>query len=54
MLGIERVGHIVLRVSAEADGLQAVQNAKSFARALRTVSVHQVAGSDSGVPYLVL
>lgn len=29
---------IVLRVSAEADGLQAVQNAKSFARALRTVS----------------
>ncbi|WP_323961562.1 hypothetical protein GC088_06610 [Arthrobacter sp. JZ12] len=29
---------IVLRVSAEADGLQAVQNAKAFARALRTVS----------------
>ena len=29
---------IVLRVSAEADGLQAVQNAKDFARALRKVS----------------
>ncbi|MFD1848083.1 DUF5998 family protein [Arthrobacter flavus] len=29
---------IVLRVSAEADGMQAVQNAKSFARALRKVN----------------
>ncbi len=29
---------IVLRVSAEADGVQAVQNAKSFARALRKVN----------------
>jgi hypothetical protein len=29
---------IVLRVSAEADGAQAVQNAKSFARALRKVN----------------
>ena len=29
---------IVLRVSAEADGIQAVQNAKAFARALRKVN----------------
>lgn len=29
---------IVLRVSAEADGMQAVQNAKSFARAVRKVN----------------
>ena len=29
---------IVLRVSAEADGIQAVQNAKDFARALRKVN----------------
>ena len=29
---------IVLRVSAEADGVQAVQNAKAFARALRKVN----------------
>jgi len=29
---------IVLRISAEADGLQAVQDAKIFARALRAVN----------------
>jgi hypothetical protein len=29
---------IVLRISAEADGLQAVQDAKLFARALRAVN----------------
>ncbi|WP_083521700.1 DUF5998 family protein [Arthrobacter luteolus] len=33
---------IVLRVSAEADGIQAVQNAKAFARALRKVNTDTV------------
>ncbi|WP_312178717.1 DUF5998 family protein [Arthrobacter sp.] len=33
---------IVLRVSAEADGVQAVQNAKAFARALRKVNTDTV------------
>ncbi|MBG6218084.1 hypothetical protein IWX75_002563 [Arthrobacter sp. CAN_A6] len=45
---------IVLRVSAEADGVQAVQNAKSFARALRQVNTASSTGgglvltSDAG------
>ena len=37
---------IVLRISAEADGLQAVQDAKLFARALRAVNT----GSSAPVP----
>ena len=39
---------IVLRISAEADGLQAVQDAKLFARALRAVNT----GSTSPVPHV--
>ncbi len=39
---------IVLRISAEADGLQAVQDAKLFARALRAVNT----GSSSPVPHV--
>ncbi|MFT4469977.1 DUF5998 family protein [Arthrobacter sulfonylureivorans] len=39
---------IVLRVSAEADGLQAVQNAKDFARALRKVSTSHPEPAASG------
>ena len=38
---------IVLRISAEADGLQAVQDAKLFARALRAVNT----GSTAPVPH---
>ena len=38
---------IVLRISAEADGLQAVQDAKLFARALRAVNT----GSSAPVPH---
>lgn len=38
---------IVLRISAEADGLQAVQDAKLFARALRAVNT----GSAAPVPH---
>jgi hypothetical protein len=38
---------IVLRISAEADGLQAVQDAKLFARALRAVNT----GSPAPVPH---
>ena len=34
----------MLRVSAEADGVQAVQNAKDFARALRKVNTDTVNG----------
>jgi hypothetical protein len=42
---------IVLRVSAEADGLQAVQNAKDFARALRKVSTsHPEPAAPGPVP----
>ncbi|MBJ2122191.1 hypothetical protein I6N91_14500 [Arthrobacter sp. MSA 4-2] len=38
---------IVLRVSAEADGVQAVQNAKSFARALRKVNTASPVGGGA-------
>jgi hypothetical protein len=38
---------IVIRISAEADGLQAVQDAKLFARALRAVNT----GSTAPVPH---
>lgn len=38
---------IVLRVSAEADGMQAVQNAKSFARALRKVNTDNPVGTGA-------
>ena len=38
---------IVLRVSAEADGVQAVQNAKSFARALRKVNTASSVGGGT-------
>jgi hypothetical protein len=37
----------VLRISAEADGLQAVQDAKLFARALRAVNT----GSSAPAPH---
>jgi hypothetical protein len=39
---------IALRISAEADGLQAVQDAKSFARALRAVNTSSAAVSADG------
>jgi hypothetical protein len=39
---------IVLRISAEADGLQAVQDAKLFARALRAVNT----GSPAPQPHV--
>ncbi|WP_284976051.1 DUF5998 family protein [Arthrobacter sp. efr-133-TYG-104] len=42
---------IVLRISAEADGLQAVQDAKTFARALRAVNTGNAAPlQHSAVP----
>ena len=42
---------IVLRISAEADGLQAVQDAKLFARALRAVNTGNPAPvQHSGIP----
>jgi hypothetical protein len=41
---------IVLRISAEADGLQAVQDAKLFARALRAVNTASAAPVPHGLP----
>ncbi|WP_125610939.1 DUF5998 family protein [Specibacter cremeus] len=41
-VALEDIG---LRISAEADGLQAVQDAKAFARALRAVSANVTAGT---------
>ncbi|THJ67507.1 hypothetical protein E8P82_05280 [Arthrobacter echini] len=41
---------IVLRVSAEADGAQAVQNAKAFARALRKVNTASPSSSGYAGP----
>ncbi|MDJ0357410.1 MAG: DUF5998 family protein [Actinomycetota bacterium] len=38
---------IALRISAEADGLQAVQDAKSFARAVRAVNTSSAAPTDT-------
>src|SRR6478735_5604506 len=43
---------IVLRISAEADGLQAVQDAKLFARALRAVNTGSTAPAAHGVSAL--
>lgn len=43
---------IVLRISAEADGLQAVQDAKLFARALRAVNTGSTAAAPQGVSAL--
>ena len=43
---------IVLRISAEADGLQAVQDAKLFARALRAVNTGSGAPAGHGVSTL--
>ncbi len=41
---------IALRISAEADGLQAVQDAKSFARSLRAVNTSSISTAPAAAP----